>query len=92
MQMGKWVSRFLSLWSMGCGEEGRVSRDRAQGKDGEAQKGFAGALTVKPASAPTVSWGWRSVSCPVCESRTSGEDGRGHGALRLAPKDKLLPK
>lgn len=37
-QMGKWVSR-LSLRSVGCGEEGRVSGPWAQARAGEAWKG-----------------------------------------------------
>lgn len=93
MQMGKWVSRLLSLrsWSVGCREEGRVSGDPemgagAQGRPGEAQRG-AGALTCRPASAPAVSWARRSVSCPVCGSRRGGEHGQGPGELaHLLPK------
>lgn len=79
-QMGKWVSR-LSLRSVGCGEEGRVSGPWAQARAGEARKGVAGALTVKPASALAVSWACRAVSCLVCGSRRGGEDGQGPAEL-----------
>lgn len=92
MQMGKWVSRLLSLWSTGCGEEGRVSGAWAQGRDGEAQKGLAGALTFKPASAAAVSWGWRSVSCPVCESRRGGEGGGDVELSDSPPKTSFSPR
>lgn len=54
MQIGKWVSRLLSLRSMGCGTEGRVSGLRAQGT-WEAPRGVPRSLTIKPVAAPTVS-------------------------------------
>lgn len=83
-QMGKWVSRLLSLGSVGCGEEGRVSGARAGQGLGEAQEGV-GALTIKPASAPAASWACRAASCPVCGSRRGGEEGQGPGELSDLP-------
>ena len=64
----------------------------AQGRGGEAQKGLAGALTFKPASAAAVSWGWRSVSCPVCESRRGGEGGGDVALSDSPPKTSFSPR
>lgn len=46
---------------------------------------MSGALTVKPASAPAVSWAWRAVSCLVYGSRRGGEDGQGPAELSDLP-------
>lgn len=93
MQMGKWVSRLLRLWSMGCEKEGSVSRESTWACRGSRGLGRA-SLVCSPSS-----WPWLQL-CPevaalqvVPSVKAEGgvEDGRGpSGPLRLAPSNLLL--